>query len=73
MVEQVIQHFDHLGGLLTLLKENKLINDLIGDQFEKVKGHPRIREIEALTKAYDSAINKYAGEDRQFTKMDIPN
>jgi hypothetical protein len=53
-----------LGGLLTLLKENKLINDLIGDQFEKVKGHPRIREIEALTKAYDSAINKYAGEDR---------
>jgi hypothetical protein len=40
---------------------------------DKVKAHPRIREIEALTKAYDAQVNKFSGEDRQFTKMSIPN
>jgi len=50
-----------------------MVNELLTKGMSKVKAHPRIREIEALTKAYDAQVNKFSGEDRQFSKMEVPN
>lgn len=73
LLNQTIEHFNHLSGLLDTLNNNKVVSELLTGGFSKVKAHPRIREVEALTKAYDAQVNKFSGEDRQFTKMSIPN
>jgi hypothetical protein len=62
-----------MSGLLEFLSGDNLVNDLLTSGMSKVKAHPRIREVEALSKAYDAQVNKYSGEDRQFTKMEFPN
>jgi hypothetical protein len=55
-----------------LVNGNELLSTLVEGSLAKIRT-PTAREAEAFLRAYDSQINLWSGQDRQFSRMTFPN